>query len=407
MPINYNQVAGDRLLKRPAGYKYPNPQNPDEEEDPLKLKPVAMPQEAGQIPEIPQVPKAQPYQQMQKASAAPAPSALGAGSQALGAAPGASPAPPPAPAPVPDTSGTNGMGDPNNPHPAPDTSGTKKTPAFSAVPAVDSSGNSKSVVENPSTPDSEANKALQDIAKADQQGQPITDLTNAETQTAADQLARQQDQMNARMGGTGNPYSMLGGVAAQQAYLQRLGDINKQKVDLWMQNNQNAVAVWERLEAWNRENKPDIFAQYNPKFEAAFGAGYHIGPDGSVTNAKGDPITLTAQQKQMITEYMAANGAAPGSAAANAQSDVTTAAADKELTTKLDGMDPDVNGGWDGGHGGAIKAQVQAWLKANPGKVPTNRQIRDIYDSVGEGLPDSWPNRNNEENDDFLDRPAW
>ena len=43
MPINYNQVAGDRLLKRPAGYKYPNPQNPDEEEDPLKLKPVAMP----------------------------------------------------------------------------------------------------------------------------------------------------------------------------------------------------------------------------------------------------------------------------------------------------------------------------------------------------------------------------
>lgn len=392
---NYGLTAMDKILARKSPVKK-MPPIPGQEEDRLNLKPVPLDPGMANLSLPPEMPKPKPL------SLAPqAPAALGAAQQplgagALGAAPqlatmqkeqqAAPPPPPPAPAPDPRSSGspTEGMGSPEAQAAAAQAGGGSGGAFGDIANDVASEASAASTRAKNTDPDaglSEYEIALRKLAEDAAAGKDIEKWQKSETQRAAEDLARKQDEQKARMGGVDNPYAALTGIQAQGEFLNRQGDINAKEVEMWLQGQQNAANIYGRLEANFQQKKPDVYAEFKPKLEGAFGVGYKVNPDGSVILGDGTTKSygeLSQPEKSLVSDYQHAMGW-------DAASEVSGAAAEEEAKLEIADMLATIDSDY-----GANPSTVPTSLKnaiydlaKRKGRWPTMKELADMYSRYG------------------------
>ena len=323
---------------------------------------------------------------MQKIQPA-APIGAGAGAGAIGAGMqqqqrqmrAAPPPPDEGAAPPPDEGGFDpktGMGSPDQPHnqpPPEDTSGTEDTPEM---------------------------KKLKEIETAYGEGKPIEDWKESEEQEAAEKLAREQDAMKARMGGTDNPYAMLGGIAAQGEFLKRKGDINAKDVEMWFKQQEAQSNLLIQMENWTRATKPDVYNEFKPRMNAAFGEGYSFDPStGTMTYGDGtikEWNDLSQSERGLLNDWKNASGYDAAAAAA-----APPPISETEVYSAISIFDPDLDNPDDygldkNGKEIALSQKIWEWVRKNK-KIPTKQEVIRMYNEAditleGSNLEDGDPN---------------
>lgn len=211
------------------------------------------------------------------------------------------------------------------------------------------------------------------------------------------------------MGGTDNPYAALSGMAAQNEFLKRQGDINAKEIEMQLSQLQQSANIFGRLEEWNRQNRPDVYHEYKGKVSAAFGVGARIEYDGSVTMPDGSKKAyneLTPAQKELVNEYNNAMGWDQNASNTLGEGDkeklkndafAAIGAFDSEMDTALDyGDEKDPQ---------EMAASEEIANKyAETGKAPTRSEVAKIYSKYGQKLPDGWDLGNDP---DWWESPAW
>lgn len=270
-------------------------------------------------------------------------------------------------------------------------------------------------VETPGATDKETAEqaALKALVDEWEKGKPIDDWKEGEKQQAALSLANAEEEALARGGGTDNPYATLAGISAQGEYQKRLGDIEAKDVEWWFKRTQERQNLLTQLEQWNRENKPDLFAEWQPKISATFGKGaivrgdYVLLPDGKEKRLE----DMTPQQRETFAAYQAAMGLPPME---EAKSPEEKKADRYDFEDKIVGMDPDLanstssakDGGedYDADEYGIMQKAYAHYEKT--GEAPTNRQFKDWYDAGDEDYGSAvWADW--EDNDPRWDDPAF
>lgn len=300
------------------------------------------------------------------------------------------------------------------------------TPGFAApedaTPRTDGSvgktkdlGGKPGVVPTPGATDEPTSDeaALRALLDEYEKGKPIEEWKKGQEQQAALGLANAEEEALARGGGTDNPYATLAGISAQGEYQKRLGDIEVKDVEWWFKRTQERQNLLTQLEQWNRENKPDLFAEWQPKISATFGQGSIVHGD-SVMLADGTELRLedmNPAQRETFAAYQAAMGLPPMEEATSPEEKK----ADRgSFEDKIVGTDPGLSNsttaakdaGEDYGED-EYHIMQKAWeYYEKTGESPTPRMLKGWYDDTDENYGDAeWSDW--DDDDPRWDEPAF